>query len=85
MAFFTFQFPKDPVINTVGLVLANVLRFLSVLLAILIPVLIWKFVQEFQAISPAWIFLSAGETLVTYISAIIYTYIDAKKEDGEVK
>ena len=50
-----------------------------------IPVLIWKFVQEFQAISPAWIFLSAGETLVTYISAIIYTYIDAKKEDGEVK
>lgn len=85
VAFFTFQFPKDPVNNTVGLVLANVLRFLSVLLAILIPVLIWKFVQEFQAISPAWIFLSAGETLVTYISAIIYTYIDAKKEDGEVK
>ena len=50
-AFFTFRFPKDPAKNTGLLVVSITLRFVTILLAMLVPILLWKLVPSYEGIS----------------------------------
>lgn len=75
IAYLSFEYPKDIQKHNAKLVFSIIIRYLSIALAIVIPMLLRQFIPIFNDINPFMIFVPMSEVLLIYILNIVLSTI----------
>lgn len=81
--YFSFFYPKDVQAHVGGLFLSIFTRFICMVISMLVPAIIWKFVPAYQGVSYYWLFFPFAEVMLVYGFSILNNILDKKKGNEE--